>query len=491
MAMHELLRTVSGWLVNHAQDSLLRYLTHSAVTLAIVGAVAWVGDRLLRRVGPQAQHRMWVTALLTGVVLPLLPAGWLAGLGSAHTNAVVGTATVTYHMVAGVVERWTLSPLVCSVVAAAYLLTMLFCIARLMWRWRRTWAMARRGAVLPLGDSACGFLNDAARRFGVGTPVVRCSGETRGPVVLGARRPLLLVPEGFFAAENAEDIIQTASDGDIRTASDGDIRTASDGDIRTASDADIAAALAHECAHIRRRDFAKNLIYECVAAAVAYHPACWLVRRRIAETRELVCDEMAAGAVGDRPEYAASLLRLATAMAMPGARASYAGGTPAIGVFDANILEERIMRLTTDLPKMSRTRRIAMTAVAACALLGGAMTATALSFDVTSQDAATAVPAQEKVYKIGNGVTPPLLTYSVDAEFTQKAKHAKYQGVSVVQCVVDAHGMPQHVHTVRKLGMGLDEKAIDAVRQYRFKPGTLDDKPVAVAITIEVNFHIY
>jgi uncharacterized membrane protein YfcA len=73
--MHELLMTVSGWWMNHAQDSLLRYLTHSAVTLAMVGAVAWLGDRLLRRVGPQAQHRMWVTALLLSVALPLLPAG--------------------------------------------------------------------------------------------------------------------------------------------------------------------------------------------------------------------------------------------------------------------------------------------------------------------------------------------------------------------------------------------------------------------------------
>jgi periplasmic protein TonB len=61
----------------------------------------------------------------------------------------------------------------------------------------------------------------------------------------------------------------------------------------------------------------------------------------------------------------------------------------------------------------------------------------------------------------------------------------------VVSLVVDAHGMPRHVHTIRKLGMGLDEKAIEAVRQYKFKPSTLHGKPVAVQITIEVNFHIY
>ena len=71
--MHEFLTTVGGWWMNHAQDSLLRYLTHSAVTLAMVGAVAWLGDRLLRSVGPQAQHRMWVTALLMSVALSLLP----------------------------------------------------------------------------------------------------------------------------------------------------------------------------------------------------------------------------------------------------------------------------------------------------------------------------------------------------------------------------------------------------------------------------------
>jgi periplasmic protein TonB len=97
----------------------------------------------------------------------------------------------------------------------------------------------------------------------------------------------------------------------------------------------------------------------------------------------------------------------------------------------------------------------------------------------------------EKVYKVGGDVTAPVLTHSVDAEFSKKAKDAKYQGVSVVSLVVDAHGMPRHVHMIRKLGMGLDEKAIEAVRQYKFEPGKRNGKPVAVAITIEVNFHIY
>ena len=263
---------------------------------------------------------------------------------------------------------------------------------------------------------------------------------------------------------------------------------ASDVDIRMASDDDIAAALAHECAHIRRRDFAKNLIYECVAAAVAYHPACWLMRRRIAETRELVCDEMAAGAGGDRPEYAASLLRLATSMAVP------SQASQAIGVFDGNILEERIMRLTMDVPKVTKARRIAMAAVAACALLGGAATAAALSFDVTPQDGAAAnAPVHEKVYKIGGDVSVPSLTYSVDAKFPDAEKNAKngMQGVAVVELIVDSKGRPRDIRVKRSLRPDFDKCAIDAVRQYKFDPAMRQGKPVAVEVTIEVNFHRY
>ena len=447
--MHELMAMASGWLVN--------YLAHSVVTLALLGLVAWLGDRMLHNVRPQARHRMWVAVLLTGVALPLLPVSALSHFGHADAGAAGGTATVTYHMIAPAAERWTVSPLVCMVLAAAYLLIALLSVARLLWRWRRTAAVARRSGLLPLDASARMLVEDAARRLGVTPPVMRCSAMISGPMVLGVRRAMLLTPKDFFTAE---------------------------------ADRDVAAALAHECAHIARRDFAKNLLYECVSAVVAYHPAYWLMRRRIAETRELVCDEMAAGALGDRPEYAASLLRLATAMATPAARSFYASETQAIGVFDAGILEERVMRLTMDLPTVSRTRKVAMAAVTVFALAGGAATAAALSFDVTPQDVAAAT-AKEKVYKVGGDVTPPVLTYSVDAEFTKKAKDAKYQGVSVVSLVVDSHGMPRHVHTIRKLGMGLDEKAIEAVRQYKFKPSTLHGKPVAVQITIEVNFHIY
>jgi TonB family protein len=95
------------------------------------------------------------------------------------------------------------------------------------------------------------------------------------------------------------------------------------------------------------------------------------------------------------------------------------------------------------------------------------------------------------IYHVGGGVSNPTLIFAPDPEFSDEARRAKYQGVCVVGVIVDAIGNPQHVHIVRALGMGLDEKAMEAVRQYKFKPAVFKGKNVAVEVNIEVNFRIY
>jgi TonB family protein len=94
-------------------------------------------------------------------------------------------------------------------------------------------------------------------------------------------------------------------------------------------------------------------------------------------------------------------------------------------------------------------------------------------------------------YHPGGGVSIPKVVFAVDPEFSDEARRAKYQGVVVLSVIVDAQGNPQHVRVIRQLGMGLDEKAVEAVKQYRFKPGLKDGKPVAVEINIEVNFQLF
>ena len=94
------------------------------------------------------------------------------------------------------------------------------------------------------------------------------------------------------------------------------------------------------------------------------------------------------------------------------------------------------------------------------------------------------------VYKVGNGVTPPHLIHIVDPGYTDEARNAKYGAACVVGLIVDTNGNPQNVHIVRPVGMGLDQKAIEAVRQYRFTPAMYQGHPVPVGINVEVNFRI-
>ena len=94
--------------------------------------------------------------------------------------------------------------------------------------------------------------------------------------------------------------------------------------------------------------------------------------------------------------------------------------------------------------------------------------------------------------QVGGRVSAPVPLFEPEAEFSDEARRAKYQGVCLVGLIVDAQGNPQNVHIVRTLGMGLDEKAMEAVRKYKFKPAMKDGKtPVAVYVNVEVNFRLY
>lgn len=95
------------------------------------------------------------------------------------------------------------------------------------------------------------------------------------------------------------------------------------------------------------------------------------------------------------------------------------------------------------------------------------------------------------IYHVGGGISAPVPIYTPEAEFSDEARRAKYQGVCLISLIVDAQGNPQNPRVVRPLGMGLDEKALEAVRKYKFKPAMKGNTPVAVMMSIEVNFRLY
>lgn len=89
------------------------------------------------------------------------------------------------------------------------------------------------------------------------------------------------------------------------------------------------------------------------------------------------------------------------------------------------------------------------------------------------------------------GVTAPIPLYQPEAEFSDEARRVKYQGVCMISVIIDAQGNPQNPRVLQPLGMGLDEKALEAVRRYKFKPARKDGKPVPVLITVAVNFRLF
>src|SRR5215472_16951764 len=95
------------------------------------------------------------------------------------------------------------------------------------------------------------------------------------------------------------------------------------------------------------------------------------------------------------------------------------------------------------------------------------------------------------IYSVGDGVSSPRVIYKPEPDYSDEARKIRLQGVVVVSAVVAPDGRPTRLRIARSLGMGLDEKALEAVNRWRFEPARKAGQPVAVQISIEVDFHIF
>ena len=91
----------------------------------------------------------------------------------------------------------------------------------------------------------------------------------------------------------------------------------------------------------------------------------------------------------------------------------------------------------------------------------------------------------------GHRVSPPKVLNQHEPAFSESARKAKYQGTVVLGLVVDPSGNPAKVHVMKPVGCGLDDKAVQTVETWKFKPAEKDGQPVAVEIAVEVDFHLY
>jgi TonB family protein len=96
----------------------------------------------------------------------------------------------------------------------------------------------------------------------------------------------------------------------------------------------------------------------------------------------------------------------------------------------------------------------------------------------------------EQVYHVGNGVSAPELIHHISVEYSEAARNQKISGVVILDIIIDARGTVVDPKVITGLGFGLDDKAIEAVRQWKFRPGYKDGKPVAVAMRVQVAFRL-
>jgi len=100
--------------------------------------------------------------------------------------------------------------------------------------------------------------------------------------------------------------------------------------------------------------------------------------------------------------------------------------------------------------------------------------------------------SSDPVYAVKRGeISPPRVTYQPNPEFSEDARRAKYQGTTVLSLVIDESGSARDIEIVNPLGLGLDEKAVEAVSTWKFEPGKKDGKPVSVRVAVETDFHLY
>ncbi len=317
--------------------------------------------------------------------------------------------------------------------------------------------------------------------------------------------------------------------------------------------AQIDALVAHELAHIKRHDYLVNLFQSAIETLLFYHPAVWLISRRVRHERELCCDDLAIAACGDdRLTYASALADLESMRQVPAPMLAANGGSlltrmkRILGNDEAAVTTSRtnwtagVAILLTALilvpVNVATTRATEQTPAArgvkdgvsggataaitrgvvggvASGVVGG--TANGVKGSVTGGVAGgiagglpsgivggveagatsgakrevAAAPVSQQPVRVGGNIAPPERIKYVQPAYPQAAKDAHVSGIVIAEIVVGEDGRVSDARILRSIAL-LDDAALDAVKQWRYTPTMLNGQPVPVIITVTVNFKL-
>ena len=343
----------------------LVFLINALWQTVVVVLSASICDRIMQNAPARFRHRLWVIALVLCVSLPLsglMGFEWPSDpdLSSSGVTQADNRRAESPPATPGNYDAWRLNflgvpPATLAAPAAALMIAVVSCyllslLCHLM-KFRRAWRQTKeifgagyeRDIPSPMAQAAA----KCRAAFGLGRISILSSSVAPAPMTLGVFLPVIILPEELFKSAAPETLV---------------------------------SALGHEMAHIRRRDFALNLIYELLRLPVAFHPAVALVKRRIDQTRELACDEMVSDHVMGAHAYASSLVQLASLVGDLGRPIhSY---NQNIGALDADNLEERVVRLIEKKPRHSAKLSAASLIAASLSLILSGVMASAFSLSL-------------------------------------------------------------------------------------------------------------
>ena len=331
------------------REVLFSLLLNAFLQTALFAVVAGTFSRLIAKARPKHQHFFYLGVLVLCLALPVVN----TFCNTRHSSdAEVSSPDGLHETAASYPDFWlwkgrpkaqsqrTPGRGVEEVVLSIWAAMLLYHFIRLGRGLHRVHSLRRDARLLSLAEIALtGPLIDLQRvEFFTSTDIAH-------PVTIGVLRPAVILPSKWIP-----DLERT----------------------------DFAAIVAHEYAHIRRRDFAVHIACEVLSLPMAWHPGIRYVMSKISQTRELACDEYAAVQLGERRSYARALLRLASLCLQ-----TSSGGTVGLGIFDGDNLEDRIMRLIVNGKSLSRASLVGLVLAIIVTFGSGAVFARATSRQVT------------------------------------------------------------------------------------------------------------
>lgn len=336
---------------------VLNYVVNATWQIAAISAVAALGSLLLRSGPARYRHLLYLSALVLCVVVPLLSMTPTTSADLSQQYAAVSDLQIPLgrvspepdipiaHLTKRRTQVFSTTAQTALWFAFAYALFITWRGIRLVRFWRQKERLRRSTSLGELTPDAERVARRCRAILGIKTVEVAQSSSARMPYTIGARRPLIVLPEAFC----------------------------------TASEEHLMSVLGHEMAHVARHDYLTNLVCELALLPISFHPLVFLIKRQIDRARELACDELVSKRLLPRKLYARSLVWAADVSSQARSQALM------LGMFDARSLEERVMRLTSNQKMLSRSTAQALTSIMLFTLCAAAVALSLFSFELKTE----------------------------------------------------------------------------------------------------------